>query len=71
MSEDPPPTIIISGLTDEQTFRLIDEYKKIPGLPASIFASVTPHSLEWKLKDLLKKLEKEHQFHKNKKSGGK
>lgn len=51
--------IIMNGFTREEIREFIDWYKKNKNLPSVIFASVTEHSIEWKLGDLLKELIKE------------
>ena len=51
--------IIMNGFTREEIREIIDWYKKNKNLPPVIFASVTEHSIEWKLGDLLKELIKE------------
>ncbi len=51
--------IIVNGFTKEELKELIAWYRKNEKLPEAIFAVVTEHSIEWKLKDLLQELIKE------------
>jgi hypothetical protein len=44
--------VLLNGLTKEEIFGFIEKYKKL-GLPKALFAMVTPHSINWKLKDLI------------------
>ena len=57
--EDKNKAIILSGFSDKQLHDFINFYK-LSKLPKAIFASVTKHSKECKVKDLLRELKKEH-----------
>lgn len=57
--ENKDKVIILEGFSDEQLHNLIDIYKKNK-LPKCIFASITNRSREFKLKDLINELKKEH-----------
>ena len=57
--EEKHKIIILSGYSDEQLHDLINTYKKNK-LPKAIFAAITKHNKNFKLKDLLKELKKEH-----------
>ncbi|MEK6834857.1 MAG: DUF3783 domain-containing protein [Nanoarchaeota archaeon] len=59
--EDKVKVVILSGFSDSQLHNLINNYKK-NNLPKAIFATVTKTSKEFKIKDLLKELKKEHKF---------
>ena len=60
-NEDKDKIIILSGYSDKQLHDFINAYKKIK-LPKTIFATITKHNKDFKLKDLLKELKKEHKF---------
>ena len=51
--------IILNGFKEEELKEFLSWYKKNEKLPKSIFAVVTEHSMEWKVKDLIKELVKE------------
>ncbi len=51
--------IIINGFSEEELKEFLSWYKQNEKLPKSIFAVVTEHSIEWKVKDLLEELVKE------------
>jgi len=53
------PVIIMNGLNNEQTLKVMKAVKSIEGIPRIIFASTTQTSLEWKVKDLLQELKAE------------
>ena len=57
--EEKHKIIILSGYSDEQLHDLINTYKKNK-LPKAIFAAITKHNKNFKLKDLLKELKKEY-----------
>lgn len=59
--EDKVKVVILSGFSDSQLHNLINNYKK-NNLPKAIFATVTKTSKEFKIKDLIKELKKEHKF---------
>ena len=50
--------VIMSGFTQEELHRLIKNYKR-SGMPAQLWATVTPVSQGWRLVDLLNELAKE------------
>jgi hypothetical protein len=52
--------IIFDGLDKSEISEFIEGYKKL-GLPSPIFAMVTEHSINWKLKDLLEHLVEERE----------
>lgn len=56
--EEKHKAIILSGFSDKQLNKFINNYKK-NNLPKAIFATVTKTSKEFKIKDLLKELKKE------------
>jgi len=51
--------IILSGFSDKQIHELINNYKSSK-LPKAIFATITKHNKNFKLKDLLRELKREH-----------
>ncbi|MCF8130217.1 MAG: DUF3783 domain-containing protein [Deltaproteobacteria bacterium] len=51
--------VIMSGLTQEELHKLIASHRE-SGLPKPLWASLTPISESWALKDLLETLAKEH-----------
>ncbi len=51
--------IIVNGFTEDELKEFILWYKKNEKLPKPIFAVITEHSIEWKVKDLLNELIKE------------
>lgn len=53
--------ILMHGFTNEEVTKILDAYKKISQMPSSIFAATTETSLNWKVKDLIAELEKEHE----------
>ena len=57
--EEKHKVIILSGFSDKQIHDFIEFYK-LSKSPKAIFATVTEHSKEFKLKDLLRELKKEH-----------
>ena len=57
--EEKEKIIILSGYSDEQLHDFINNYKKNK-LPKAIFAAITKHNKNFKLKDLLKELKKEY-----------
>ena len=57
--EEKHKIIILSGYSDEQLHDFINNYKKNK-LPKAIFATITKHNKNFKLKDLLKELKKEY-----------
>ncbi len=51
--------VILNGFTKEELKEFLSWYKKNEKLPKAIFAVVTEHSIEWKVKELLEELIKE------------
>ena len=58
MSSSIPRAIIMSGFTQEELHTLINAYRKA-GLPAQLWATLTPVSENWTLEALLLELSKE------------
>jgi len=58
MSSGMPRAIIMSGFTQEELHLLMNAYRKA-GLPAQLWATLTPVSENWTLETLLKELSKE------------
>ena len=58
MSSGMPRAIIMSGFTQEELHILMNAYRKA-GLPAQLWATLTPVSENWTLETLLKELSKE------------
>ncbi len=56
--------VILSGFSDQELHNFIDFYK-LGNLPKAIFATVTKNNKEFKIKDLIKELKKEHKFMQN------
>lgn len=44
--------VLLNGFTREEIFSFIQIYKSL-GLPKALFAMITNHSINWKLKDLI------------------
>ncbi len=60
--------VIISGITEKELHHIINGYKRL-GLPFPLWATLTPVSEKWILRDLLRELEKEREaFRKRKQS---
>ncbi len=59
--------IILNGFTQEELREFLTWYKQNKNLPPSIFAVITEHSIEWKVKDLLEELVKEDEEMKKRK----
>jgi len=60
--------IIFHGFSHEELNLLIRTIKKVPDAPKDIIRAVTtPTSLEWKVKDLIEELSKEHRYFREKK----
>ncbi|MBN1846948.1 MAG: DUF3783 domain-containing protein [Deltaproteobacteria bacterium] len=62
---DMPRAIVMSGLIQHELHNLMAAYKK-EGLVRQIWASLTPVSEGWPLKDLLNELQKEDKVMRNK-----
>jgi len=60
MSSGMPRAIIMSGFTQEELHILMNAYRKA-GLPAQLWATLTPVSENWTLETLLKELSKEEE----------
>jgi len=54
-----PCAVILSGITENQLHAILSGYRAL-GLPQTLWATLTPVSENWALKDLLAELEKEH-----------
>ncbi|MHA1568966.1 MAG: DUF3783 domain-containing protein [Alphaproteobacteria bacterium] len=54
-----PRAMVLSGLTSEEIHLILNDYP-LTKLPRPIFASVTKNNLEFKVRDLLVELLKEH-----------
>ena len=65
-STDLPRAIIMSGFTQNEVHRIMVAYRQA-GLPAQLWATLTPVSENWLLGDLLRELVKENEFFKKKK----
>jgi hypothetical protein len=63
---DSPRAVILSGFTQNEVHRIMAAYQQA-GLPAQLWATLTPVSENWLLGDLLKELVKENEFFKAKK----
>jgi hypothetical protein len=63
---DLPRAVIMSGFTQNEVQRIMVAYRQA-GLPAQLWATLTPISEHWLLADLLKELLKEHALLKEKK----
>ncbi len=61
-------TIIFHGFSHEELNLLMKTIKEVIDIPGKIIMAVTtPTSLEWKLKDLIEELSKEHRYFREKK----
>jgi hypothetical protein len=58
---DLPRAVIMSGFTQNEVHRIMVAYRQA-GLPAQLWATLTPVSENWSLADLLKELVKENKF---------
>jgi hypothetical protein len=58
-----PRAVIMSGFTQNEVHRIMSAYRQA-GLPAQLWATLTPVSENWLLGDLLKELIKENEFFK-------
>ncbi len=65
-SADLPRAIVMSGFTQNEVHRIMHAYRQA-GLPAQLWATLTPISENWLLADLLNELVKESTFLKGKK----
>ena len=63
---DLPRAVILSGFTQNELHRIMDAYRQA-GLPAQLWATLTPVSENWLLADLLKELLKENEILKEEK----
>ena len=63
---DLPRAVIMSGFTQNEVHRIMVAYRQA-GLPAQLWATLTPVSENWLLSDLLRELVKENEFFKKKK----
>jgi hypothetical protein len=54
------PFVIMAGLLEHELHSFMQFYKTLP-LPRPVWATLTPTSATWSLKDLLKELTMEHQ----------
>jgi hypothetical protein len=63
---DLPRAVIMSGFTQNEVHRIMVAYRQA-GLPAQMWATLTPVSENWLLSDLLRELVKENEFFKKKK----
>ena len=63
---DLPRAIIMSGFTQNEVHKIMHAYRQA-GLPAQLWATLTPISENWLLADLLNELVKESTFLKGKK----
>jgi Domain of unknown function (DUF3783) len=57
---DLPRAVIMSGFTQNEVHRIMVAYRQA-GLPTQLWATLTPVSENWLLRDLLKELVKEHE----------
>lgn len=64
---DLPRAVILSGFTQNEVHRIMAAYRQA-GLPAQMWATLTPVSENWLLADLLEELTKENEFMKRKNS---
>jgi hypothetical protein len=62
---DLPRAVIMSGFTQNEVHRIMSAYRQA-GLPAQLWATLTPVSENWLLGDLLEELLKEDEFFKEK-----
>ena len=62
---DLPRAVIMSGFTQNEVHRIMSAYRQA-GLPAQLWATLTPVSENWLLGDLLRELLKEDEFFKEK-----
>jgi len=58
---DLPRAVIMSGFTQNEVHRIMVAYRQA-GLPAQMWATLTPVSENWLLSDLLEELVKENEF---------
>lgn len=65
-SADLPRALILSGFTQKELHRIMYAYRQA-GLPAQLWATLTPVSESWLLADLLGELVKEYESLKGKK----
>jgi hypothetical protein len=65
-SADLPRAVIMSGFTQNEVHRIMVAYRQA-GLPAQLWATLTPVSENWLLGDLLRELVKENAILKEKK----
>jgi hypothetical protein len=56
--------IVFHGFSKEKLSKVMEAVKKVSDGDDVIMAVSTPTSLEWKLKDLIEELTKEHQYFK-------
>jgi hypothetical protein len=63
---DFPRAVIMSGFTQNEVHKIMDAYRQA-GLPAQLWATLTPLSENWLLAELLNELVKESTFLKGKK----
>lgn len=63
---DLPRAVIMSGFTQNEVHRIMNAYRQA-GLPAQLWATLTPASETWLLADLLNELVKENECLKEKK----
>jgi hypothetical protein len=56
------PVIIMSGLENKQILQIMKTIKNLEDIPEIVFASTTPTNVEWKLKDLINEVNKEHEM---------
>jgi hypothetical protein len=62
-----PAAIIMSGITENELHQLISSYRKV-GMPEPLWATLTPTSEGWTLRQLLTELSAEQQAMKEKQS---
>jgi len=60
-----PRAVIMSGFTQSEVHRIMSAYRRA-GLPAQMWATLTPVSENWLLRDLLEELVKENESLKRK-----
>ena len=58
---DSTKVILLHGFSNQDVTQILNAYKQIKNMPPAIFAATTETSLEWKVKELIKELEKEHE----------
>jgi hypothetical protein len=63
---DLPRAVVMSGFTQNEVHRIMSAYRQA-GLPAQLWATLTPVSENWLLADLLDELVKENEVIKGKK----